>query len=158
MAYSGAEDIRQYLPRAVIIEGENPTPDPWDPRPEGLTSNDLAAYIAQSDRLIDAMVGSIYTTPLQKKNMGGELVYPPPIQEISAIYTAYMIFQQRLSGSEKAAGEFTEKMYNWAENELRKIMLRHYELFGQDQLFGSTTFKFDLLSTRHGKQAPELRN
>jgi hypothetical protein len=69
-----------------------------------------------------------------------------------------MIFQERLSGSEKAAGEFTEKMYNWAENELRKIVARHYELFGQDQLFAHTTIKFDLFATRHGKQAPDLKN
>ena len=158
MGYSSTTDVRKYLPRAIVIEGENPTPDPWDPSPESLITTDLVDYINKADNLIDSMVSSIYLTPLQAVNMGGDIVFPPPISEISAIYAAYMIFQERLSGSEKAAGEFTEKMYNWAENELRKIVARHYKLFGQDQLFGHTTIKFDLFSSRHGKEAPELKN
>ncbi len=146
MAYCTTSDVRLYLPRAVVIEGENPNPHVLDPRPESLTTVDLQSYIASADDQINALIGGIYNVPLKQTNIDGTVKYPDPIPFISSVMSAWMVFQQRLSGSEKASGEFTERMYKVAMSRLEYIVNGYNWLRGQDSYRSHRTINSDLFA------------
>ena len=146
MAYSAKADVRRYLPRSVVMQGENPTPHPRDPRPESLLDTDTTAYRAQADSIINGRISAIYDVPLKKSNIGGTVGYPHPIPFISAVFAAWMIFQQRLSGSERAISDYTERMYGVATQQLDNIENGNIRLRGQDSYTSSRTVKSDLWS------------
>lgn len=144
MAYSAKSDVRLFLTRAVVMQGENPTPHPRDPRPESLLDTDTASYIAQADSIINGRISAIYDVPLRKSNIGGTVLYPYPISFISAVFSAWMIFQQRLSGSERASSDYTERMYKIATQQLDNIENGRIRLRGQDSYTSSRTVRSDL--------------
>ena len=135
--YCSAADVRRYLPRAVVIEGENPTPNPRNPRPESLDTDDVNAFIDDACMYIDSELGSIYVTPLHKTNMDGTAVYPPPIPSIAARLAAKFIFEQRLSGTDQQAGEFVNNHYTQALRELNGVVTGSRRLLGQNGQTGS---------------------
>jgi ribosomal 50S subunit-recycling heat shock protein len=55
-----------------------------------------------------------------------------------------MIFQQRLSGSEKASSDYVERMYKIATQQLDNIENGRIRLRGQDSYTASRTVKSDL--------------
>jgi hypothetical protein len=146
MGYCTYSDVRRLLPRAIKIQGENPNPHVLDPRPESLTTADIDAYIDYADSQINALVGAIYDVPLQESNQGGKVKFPEPVPFISAAMAAWMIFQQRLSGADKATGEYTERMYKVAMSRLQYIVNGQIILRGQTYLRSSRTIKGDLFA------------
>ena len=144
MSYSAKSDVRLFLPRALVLQGENPTPNPRDPRPESLLDTDMNSYITMADSIINGRLATIYDVPLRKANIGGIVDYPYPIRMISAVFSAWMIWQQRLSGSEKAASEFVERMYKIATQQLDNIENKRIRLRGQDSYTVSRTVRNDL--------------
>jgi hypothetical protein len=144
MGYASAEDVRKYLPNAIVIQGENPTPNPRNPNPESLTLTDIEYYVEQSDAQINSILGAIYDTPFRKGNIGGEIKYPEPIVFISAVMAAWMIFQQRLSGADRTIGDFTERMYKIGMSRLDDILNGRIRLLDQDSYTAHRTIRSDL--------------
>jgi len=145
-AYSTKESVRRYLPKAIILEGENTDPHPFDPRPLSVTDDHIEYYIAQADNMIDARLASIYDVPLRHINLGGHIAYPPIIEFISAVLAAWMIWQRQLSGTDKASSDFIEKMYSNAQTELDNILNGYTRLNNQNAYIINRTISADLLS------------
>lgn len=131
MGYCTNADVRRFLPRPVIIEGENPTPSARNPNAETLTLADLAEYIEQADEYINSKINAIYEVPLKKVNIGGTVKYPSPIPLISARLAAKLIFEQRLSGSDRQPGEFPKAIYDQAILDLNAVVRGNSRLLGQ---------------------------
>jgi len=75
--------------------------------------------------------------PLKKVNTGGIVSYPYPIPSISARIASKFIWEQRLTGADKAAGEFIENHYKQAMLELNELVRGNRRLFGQNGQMGS---------------------
>lgn len=132
MAYCTVDDVQIFLPRAIRVEGSNPTPSPRDPNPESLLDTEVEGFIDQADQYINGRIGAIYDVPLRKANMGGILGYPPPIPSISARLAAKFIWQKRLAGADRETGDFVEKHYQEAMEELNDVLRGHVRLQVQD--------------------------
>jgi len=150
MAYCTVDDVRLYIPRAIRMEGDNPTPDPRDPNPESLTDDEIEEFISQADQYINARIGAIYDIPLRKTNIGGTLAYPSPIPSISARLSAKFIWQKRLAGADRETGNFVDKHYAEAMEELNDVIRGHVKVMGQDS-FRSKRFA---PSTWYGTSGP----
>ena len=144
MSYSTKAEVRLFLPRAIVMQGENPTPHPRDPRPESLLDTDTENYIEHADSLINGRLGAIYDVPFKHTNYSGQITYPDPIPFVSAVFAAWMIYQQRMSGSERAASDYTERMYKMATQQLDNVENGRIRLRGQDSYTSSRTVKSDL--------------
>jgi len=129
--YCSAEDVRRYLPRNIVVEGENASPNPRNPRPETLDIDTINEFIEDACDYIDTEIGTIYNVPLQKTNIGGSVQYPPPIPSIAARLAAKFIFEQRLSSSDTQQGEFINNHYNQALRELNGVVTGTRRLIGQ---------------------------
>ena len=132
MAYCTVDDVQLFLPKAIRVEGVNPSPDPRDPNPESLLDTEVESYIAQADQYINDRVGAVYDVPLRKTNVGGVLGYPHPIPSISARLAAKFIWQRRLAGADRETGNFVDKHYAEAMEELNDVLRGHIRLGGQD--------------------------
>jgi hypothetical protein len=97
-----------------------------------LTDADIEGYIRQADTDINSRLSGVYDVPLKKANMGGRVAYPDPIPLISARFTAMLIFQQRLSGAEKAEASWVPENFNKAMDELMQIQAGHQRLENED--------------------------
>lgn len=137
MGYATSDEVKFYLADAVSTEGDNPLPSFLNPNPESILDVDLENYISQADQYINAELGSIYMVPLKKVNMGGLVSFPPPIPSISARLAAKFVWEQRLTGADKASGEFVENHYKQAMLELNEIVRGNRRLFGQNGQMGS---------------------
>ena len=137
--YCSVTEVRRYLPIAVVIEGENPNPNPRNPQAESLETSDIEAFIDDACGYIDSELGSIYSVPLRMTNMDGNVVYPPPIPTIAARYAAKLIFEQRLSGADQQSGEFVKKHYEEALRDLNGVVTGSRRLIGQ---FGQIGVRF----------------
>ena len=137
--YCTTADVRRYLPRAVVIQGENPTPNPRNTRPESLETTDIESFIDDACSYINTELGSIYMVPLHMTNMDGDVVFPPPIPSITARLAAKLIWEQRLSGADQQAGEFVQNHYKEALRELNGIVTGSRRLMGQ---FGQVGVRF----------------
>lgn len=136
MAYCTASDVKIYLNDAVSVEGDNPTPDFLDPNPESITTIEVNSYISAADQYINGQISAIYMVPLKKYNMGGIVSYPPPIPSISARLAARYIWMERLTGADKASGDFVENHYQEALLELNEILNGQRRLQGQRNQLG----------------------
>lgn len=132
MAYCTNADVRRFLPRGVVVEGENPTPSSRNPNAESLQIEDLAEYISQADMYINGELAAIYEVPLKKVNLGGHVGYPPPIPSISARLAAKFVFEQRLSGADRQVGDFNKGIYDQAMLELNAVIRGNRRLMGQN--------------------------
>ena len=132
MAYCTVDDVHIFLPKAIRVEGDNPSPDPRDPNPESLTDAEAEGFIEQADQYINGRIGAIYDVPLKKSNVGGTLSYPHPIPSISAPFAAKFIWQKRLAGADRETGNFVERHYQEAMEELNDVLRGHVRLMGQD--------------------------
>ncbi len=137
MGYSTNNEVKIYLADAVKTEGSNSSPSFLDPNPESILDSEIDAYIDQADQYINAELGSIYMVPLKKVNMGGLVSFPPPIPSISARLAAKFIWEQRLTGADKASGDFVENHYKQAMVELNELVRGNRRLFGQNGQMGS---------------------
>ena len=131
--YCTVNDVKMWLPKAVTVEGAaGSPPNMLHPNPVSITNSDIESYIRQADSDINSRLSAVYDVPLKKANMGGKVAYPDPIPLISARFTAMLIFQQRLSGSEKADAEWVRDNFDKAMNELTHIQAGHQRLENQD--------------------------
>lgn len=146
MGYSTVDDVKLYLSEAVTTEGSNPTPSFYNPNPESLLNIDIENYIDQADQYINGELGAIYMVPLKMVNMGGIVSFPMPIPSISARIAAKFIWEQRLTGADKASGEFVENHYKQAMVELNELVRGNRRLFGQNGQMGS---RFSRASWHH---------
>ena len=144
MGYATVDDVKFFLAEAVSTEGSNTTPSFLNPNPESILDGDInldvgtiEGYIAQSDQYINGELSSIYMVPLKMVNTGGIVSYPAPIPSISARIAAKFIWEQRLTGADKAAGEFVENHYKQAMLELNELVRGNRRLFGQNGQMGS---------------------
>jgi hypothetical protein len=130
-SYCSVADVKQYLPQNIIIEGQNPDPNPFNPAPETLPSVNIEFFIDQACIQIDSALASIYDVPLKQINFGGDVDYPPPIPAVSALLAAQMIWEQRLQGSDSQRSESQKEREKWAQNELTLIQNGERRLVGQ---------------------------
>ena len=65
--YCSVQDVKQYLPKNIVIEGQNPDPNPFNPAPETLPSINIEFFIEQACIEIDAALAAIYDVPLNYK-------------------------------------------------------------------------------------------
>lgn len=119
--YCSVADVKQYLPQNIVIEGQNPDPNPFNPAPETLPSVNIDFFIEQACIQIDGALATIYDVPLKKINFGGDLGYPPPINAIASLLSAQMIWEQRLQGTDSQRSEAQKDREKWAKDELTLI-------------------------------------
>ena len=131
--YCTADDVKKWLPKAVTVQGAagNP-PNVLHPNPVSITTLELEDYIRRADSDINSRLSAVYDVPLKKANMGGRVDYPDPIPLISARFTAMLIFQERLSGAEKADAEWVRENFDKAMNELMAIQAGHQRLENEE--------------------------
>ena len=136
-SYCMIADVEQYLPQNIVVEGQNPDPNPYDPAPETLPITNIDFYVQQACMDIDSMLGTIYDIPLKKVNQGGDVQYPMPISQIAALLAAEMIYEQRLQGADRQHSEAQKDRYLWAHDELMAIQNGERRLIGQRNTRGS---------------------
>ena len=128
--YCTTEDVKEYLPDNIVVEGENPSPNPFNPAPETLTTVNIEFFIKQASNIIDSRVGTIYHTPLKKVNNGGDIGFPEPVPSICAILSAQMIWEQRLQGTESQRSESQKEREKFAMEQLQDIQDGKIRLWG----------------------------
>jgi len=129
--YCTTNDIKQYLPEGIVVEGDNPSPDPMNPSPETLATVDIDFFNEQASAHIDGALNTQYDTPLKKTNQGGVVGYPYPIPSICALLASQMIWEQRLQGSDRQRSEAQKQREQWAYDELARIQNGERRLVGQ---------------------------
>lgn len=128
--YCSKEDVKKYLPPNINVEGDNPTPNYLDPTPDSVFNIDIDYFIEQACDEIDAALATIYDVPLNKINFDGSIVYPKPIPELTAIFAAARIFEQRLQGAERQSSEVVKDRLKWAYDQLNQIQNGQRRLYG----------------------------
>lgn len=129
--YCTVDDVKIYLPNNLVVEGENPDPDPYNPEPESVQTINLEFFITQACQRINAQIRTIYDVPLKKVNQGGEKGFPDPIPAIAAILTAQMVYEQKLQGAEREQSEAQKRREDWAEGALLQVQNGEIVLEGQ---------------------------
>lgn len=151
MPYCQQVDVRRLLPDAVVIEGENPNPNPRDERPESLTTIEIDWYISQADSIINGRLAPVFDIPLRLSNIGGIVKYPDPIPWVSAAITVWLIMTQRLSGGDRAdTSAYVEKLHQRAHLMLDQIFNGHIRLDNQNSYTSHRTIKSDLFAIPPG--------
>ena len=120
-AYCNTDDMKQYLPPNVLLEGDNPRPNFRNPSPETGTNYNLDFFIQQASAEIDAVMSTLYDVPLLQVNSGGEVGYPPIIVTICAILASQSYYSQALQGANN----------QFSEAQLIRIQNGEIRLFGQ---------------------------
>lgn len=129
--YCSVADVKQYLPQNIVVEGQNPDPNPFNPSPETLPSINIDFFIEQACIQIDSALATIYDVPLKQINFGGEIGYPPPIRAVAALLTSQIIWEQRLQGTDSQRSESQKEREKWAQGELMLIQNGERRLMGQ---------------------------
>jgi hypothetical protein len=129
--YCTVDNVKQYLPQNIIIEGQNPDPNPFNPSPETLPSINIEFFIEQACIEIDSALATIYDVPLKKINFGGDVQYPPPVPSIAALLASQMIWEQRLQGTDSQRSESQKEREKWAHDELTMIQNGERRLMAQ---------------------------
>jgi len=135
--YCTASDVQRYLPINIIVQGDNSSPNPFNPEPESVTIDDIEDYIQDASDRIDGALSTIYDIPLKKINQGGIVAYPHAITNICAILTSQMLFERRLQGADRQRSESQKEREKWAESELMLIQNGERRLVGQRPTRGS---------------------
>ncbi len=146
MSYCEVTDLRRFLPREIVFEGENPTPNPRNSNPESLLEVDGEFYIEIAQDTIDGKLAAMYDVPLRKVNYGGRIVYPPPIRTICAMLAASSLFLERVSGADKMQSETAKEYYRIANQRLDNIANGIIRLTNQNSYIAHRTIKSDLFS------------
>jgi len=128
--YCSKEDVKKYLPPNIVVEGTNPSPNYRNPTPESVLNIDIDFFVEQSSDEIDGALSTQYDVPLKKVNFDGEISYPKPILEISAILAAARIFEQKLQGADRQYSESIKSRVEWAYQQLAKIQNGELRIFG----------------------------
>ena len=113
-SYCNTNDVKQYLPPNVVIEGRNPNPNFRNPAPETASNLNLDFFIQQASADIDANLAIQYDVPLKQVNIGGEVAYPHPVPMICAILAAQMYYMQALQGSDAQYSEAQKVRFDFA--------------------------------------------
>jgi hypothetical protein len=151
MAYCTSADVKQFLPDAIVVEGDNPSPSPLNPRPESMTTIELSNYMNQADSIINSRLSGIYDIPLRRSNIGGVIGYPPPVPFIAAAITTYLVMTQRLSAGDRAqSSEYVKDLYDRAMSQLDQIFNGQARLMNQNSFTSHRTIKADLFSIPPG--------
>ncbi len=137
MAYCSTSDVTRYLPPEVVVEGDNPTPDPFDSAQETVQLDDITEYIVQADQIINGQLSTIHIVPLRQVNFGGTVGYPHPIPQISARIAAKLLWERALSGADRQHGEFIMTHYAQAMDQLQDVLTGHVRLLGHEGQMGS---------------------
>ena len=124
-------DVRQYLPKNVTTEGDNPNPNYRDPSPETISQTEILYFIEQASRYVDSILGALFDVPFKRVNMGGEVDFPRPIKLLSSIYSAQQIYAQRLQGADKQFSDAQKQRETFAMDLLRRIQNGEVKLIGQ---------------------------
>ncbi len=128
--YCSKEDVKKYLPPNIVVEGSNPAPNYRNPTAESVFNIDIDFFIEQASDEIDAALATQYDVPLKKVNFDGDVLYPKPITEISAILAASRIFEQKLQGADKQYSESIKNRTTWAYDQIYKIQNGELRIFG----------------------------
>lgn len=135
--YCAIEDVKNYLPANVVVEGENPTPNWRNPNKETVDSVNIEFFIKEASSRIDSALATMYDVPLKKVNDDGEIVYPNPVSTICSILASQMIYGVLLQGGQHQKSEAQELREKWAEKELTNIQNGERKLLGQRATRGS---------------------
>jgi len=128
--YCSKQDVKKYLPPNITIEGDNPTPSYRNPAPETVFNIDIDYFIQQVSDEIDGSLATQYDVPLKKVNFDGEIVYPKPILEITAILAAARIYEQKLQGADRQMSEALKDRVKWAYDQLDRIQDGSLRIYG----------------------------
>lgn len=128
--YCSKEDVKKYLPPNIVVEGTNPTPNFRNPTAESVMNIDLDYFVEQASDEIDGALATQYDVPLKKVNFDGEIGYPRPILEITAILAAARIFEQKLQGADRQYSESIKARTLWAYDQIYKIQNGEMRLYG----------------------------
>ena len=154
-AYCTTTDVLKYLPKSIVVQGTNPTPNPRNPSPETLPvstapdSASIADFIQQACQVIDASLGTQYDVPLKKVNQGGDVGYPNPVSMLAAIMAADLIFEQRLLGADRQRSESEKQRSEWVQEQIAAIQNGELRLFGQRSTRGSRFVRNTLNTVPH---------
>jgi len=128
--YCSKEDVKKYLPPNIVVEGTNPSPNYRNPNAESVMNIDLDYFVEQASDEIDGALATQYDVPLKKVNFDGEVSYPKPILEITAILAAARIFEQKLQGADRQYSESIKARTQWAYEQIYKIQNGEMRLYG----------------------------
>ncbi|MBS1722341.1 MAG: DUF1320 family protein [Armatimonadetes bacterium] len=129
--YCQIEDVKVYLPNNIVVEGDNATPDPYNPEPANLTVINIEFFIQQATQRINALIRTVYDVPLKKINQGGTVAFPDPVPAVCAILAAQMVYEQKLMGAERETSEPQKRREEWAENMMTRLQNGEVVLEGQ---------------------------
>ena len=157
-SYCDTNDVRNYLPPNVVLEGKNPNPNFRNPSPETGTNLDLDYFIQQASSDIDANLAVQYDVPLKQVNIGGEVAYPHPIPVICAILAAQMFYSQALQGADSQFSEAQKDRFEWAQTQLVRIQNGEIRLFGQRNTRGDRFVRSTLRGIPENPTAKDRRS
>lgn len=129
--YCTEADVRQYLPPNVTTEGDNPAPNYRNPSPETVSQQEIIYFIEWASQYVDSILGALYDVPFKMMNHGGEIGYPNPVKQISAIFAAQQIYAQKLQGADKNFSDAQVKREDFAKDTLQRIQNGEIHLIGQ---------------------------
>lgn len=128
--YCSKQDVKQYLPPNIVVEGDNPSPNYRNPTPESVLNIDLDYFIIQASDEVDGAAATQYDVPLKKINFDGEIGYPRPIPEITAILAASRIYEQSLLGADRQMSDGVKERVKWAYDQLARIQNGELRIYG----------------------------
>jgi phage gp36-like protein len=128
--YCSKEDVKKYLPPNIVVEGTNPAPNYRNPNSESVMNIDIDYFVEQASDEIDGALATQYDVPLKKINFDGEINYPKPVLEITAILAAARIFEQKLQGADRQYSESIKARTQWAYEQIYKIQNGEMRLYG----------------------------
>ena len=146
-------DVRQYLPKNVTTEGDNPNPNYRDPSPETISQTEIIYFIEQASRYIDSLLGALFDVPFKRINQGGEVDFPRPIKMLTSIYSAQQIYAQRLQGADKQFSDAQKQREDFAKDLLRRVQNGEVKLIGQR---GNRGDRFVRSTLRPGPKNPSV--
>ena len=128
--YCSKEDVKQYLPPNIVVEGSNPTPNYRNETPESVYNVNIDYFIQQASDEVDGALATQYDVPLKRINFDGEINYPKPIPEIVAILAAARIFEQKLQGADRQYSEAIKARVTYAYDQLYKFQNGELRIYG----------------------------
>lgn len=128
--YCSKEDVKKYLPPNIVVEGSNPTPNYRNPTAESVYNIDLDYFIEQASDELDGALATQYDVPLKKVNFDGEINYPKPMVEITAVLAAARIFEEKLQGADRQYSESIKTRVTWAYEQIYKFQNGELRIYG----------------------------
>lgn len=134
--YCTTTDVEQYLPENMHLE-DTTQPTFGAPSGDNISSSTVEFYIEEASRHIDASLSTQYDVPLKQTNVAGQIQYPVPVPQITAILAAQLIYEKEMQGADKQSSDTIKERFKFAMNMLKAIQNGERRLIGIRHTIGS---------------------